>query len=372
MTVLFVIRNLEFGGAETQLVVLAEALRRRGHRIAVATLYPDGTVLGERLERAGVARVPLGKRGRLDVAGPLRRFAATLRRIRPDAVYGFLSAGNLLAASTRVLAPGCAVVWGLRASDVAFGSYGAWDELNFHATRVVAPAAHLLIANSETGARRHADAGFPGERLRVVPNGIDVDRFRPDATRRAASRAAWGIGPEETVAGIVARLDPAKDWPTFVAAASRFVGASPRRRIAALATGSARALADLRERVREAGLARSWIEVAPTAAVEHVYAGLDLLVSSSSSEGFPNVVAEAMACGVPAVVTRVGDSAALVGDPARVVPAGDAGALAAAMDAAAVPRRAPDTALRDRVVSRYSIAKLAERTEALLLEAVGR
>jgi glycosyltransferase involved in cell wall biosynthesis len=300
------------------------------------------------------------------------RFADALRRVRPDAVYGFLSAGNLLAATTRAFAPRCAVVWGLRASDVEFGAYGGWDELNFHATRVASRAAHLLIANSRTGARRHALAGFPADRLRVVPNGIDVERFRPDPARRTAARAAWGVAEDEVVAGIVARLDPAKDWPTFVAAAQGFLGESPRRRIAALASGPPPAVAALRDRIRAAGIERRWIEVAPTPRVEEVYAGLDLLVSSSTAEGFPNVVAEAMACGVPAVVTTAGDSAELVGDPTRVVLPGDAPALASAMAAATLSGRVPDLAARERIVTRFSIDALAERTEALLLEAAAR
>lgn len=372
MTVLFVIRNLDFGGAETQLVLLAEALSRRGHRIAVATLYPDGDALGDRLARAGIERIALGKRARFDVAGPWRRFAHTVRTIRPDVVYGFLSAGNLLAATARVVAPGCRVVWGLRASDVEFQAYGGWDELNFHATRVASRAAHLLIANSLAGARRHATAGFPADRLRVVPNGVDVARFRPDSGRRAATRAAWGVADDEVVAGIVARLDPAKDWPTFLAAARRFVEDGPRRRIAALASGPPAAVAGLRERVAQAGLRGAWIEVARTPSIESIYPGFDLLVSSSTAEGFPNVVAEAMACGVPAVVTRAGDSEELVGDPARVVPPADAGALAAAMGALATPRVVPHAPSRERIATRYSVVALAARTEDLLLETVAR
>jgi glycosyltransferase involved in cell wall biosynthesis len=101
-----------------------------------------------------------------------------------------------------------------------------------------------------------------------------------------------------------------------------------------------------------------------------VYNALDLLVSSSAfGEGTPNVVAEAMACGIPCVVTDVGDSAAVVGDPQCIVPPGDAPALARAMlqrlddlDRGAVAREA----LRQRIVTRFSMEALIDRTEAAL------
>ena len=103
---------------------------------------------------------------------------------------------------------------------------------------------------------------------------------------------------------------------------------------------------------------------------------LDLAtLSSSFGEGFPNVIGEAMACGVPCVSTDVGDTARIINDASRIVPRGDASALAAAWSATlALPRdvaAAKNTAGRERIVEAFSVEAMVARTTALYDTAIG-
>ena len=365
MRLLFLARSLEVGGAERQLGALAAGLRKRGHEVEIAVFYGGGAL--EELPRAaGVPVVPLGKRSRWDLLGFSRRAVREIRRFDPDVIYGFLVAANLLAIAARPFAARRArVAWGLRASFMDWTRYDRFQGMTFRLSRRAARFADLLIVNSDAGAEYHRKAGFPTGALRVVPNGIDVATFRPDRARGAALRTLWGVADGERLYGIVARLDPMKDHGTFLAAAARVGDADPSARFVAIGTGPERYAAELRSLPSARRLGSRMIWAGEVADVAAAYNALDALVLSSAGESFPNAVAEAMACGVPCVVTDVGDAARIVDGTGLVVPPGDDAAIAEAIRRLA-ERRPPVVEARDRIVREYSIEAMCEATEKLL------
>jgi glycosyltransferase involved in cell wall biosynthesis len=368
MRILFLARSLEVGGAERQLGALAAGLGRRGHEVAIAVFYAGGA-LEAGVRAAGVPVVTLDKRSRWDLARFTARALGEIRRFRPDVVHGYLVAPNLLAAAARPLMPRARIVWGLRASDMDWSRYGAWHEASFAASRIASRFADLLICNSEAGARYHARAGFPESALRVVHNGIDLDAWRPDPRRREETRARWGFGPADRVFGIAARLDPMKDHVTFLEAAVRVAAADDAARFVAIGGGVEPYVSEVTRHPAAARLAGRLVWAGETADMLAAYNALDALVLSSAfGEGFPNAVAEAMACGVPCAVTDVGDAALVVGDVGAVVPVKDHVALASAMMrvAGAASPRIPVAAARDRIASRFSIDAMVDASEALL------
>nr|WP_155934541.1 glycosyltransferase [Pseudodesulfovibrio alkaliphilus] len=360
--ILLLAPSLEAGGAERQVVVLANALAARGHRVAVALHYPGGVL--ER-ELAGVERIQLGKGGRWDFGGFLVRLVRAVRGFAPDVVYSFLGTPNILSALLLPLFKPTRLVWAVRASNMDMARYGRVARFAYWFEARLSPVADAVIVNSRAG-REHAQGrGFPAETMVVVPNGIDTGRFRPDKEARQTVRREWGVGPEHVLVGLMARLDPMKDIPTFLKAASLAARKDETLRFvcvgAGLLEGELRILAaslKLDDRLVWAGF---------RADAERVCNGFDLCCLSSSGEGFPNVLGEAMACGVPCVTTDVGDAALIVGETGVVVPPGDAEALAEGiLTMAGRIRRGEVSGVRERIEQRFSVDAMVDATEKVL------
>lgn len=239
--------------------------------------------------------------------------------------------------------------------------------------RWVAPSVPLTISNSEAG-HVLAARNYRCQKHIVVFNGIDVDRFRPDPQGRARVRAEWNIPANQMLIGLVGRLAPEKDHPTFLHAAARLAAGCRDVRFVLVGDGSRPYRERLLQLSGELGLEDSLVWAGTRSDMPAVYSALDVLcLASFTYEGFPNVVAEAMACGVPCVVTNVGDSALIVGELGIVVPRADPQALAAGLGKmlegldAIQPHR-----LRQRIVSRFSVETMVVATERALLEAYDR
>jgi len=366
MSIVFLLRSLEFGGAERQLVVLASALRARGHQVAVVPFYGGGQ-LTEDLRRAGVRVIPIEKRGRWDVVGFFFRLQSAIRRVRPSVLHAYTDVPNIVAIALRPFLPGTAVVWGVRASDMDRSAYGWLTSLAFRVSCLLARFADVIVANSRHGAAYHVRVGYPAAKMRVVPNGIDSERFAPDPEKRRQVRQAWGIGGGDILVGLVARVDPVKDHETFLRAADLLRDADPRLRFVCVGDGPADRRAALRRLGDELRLGDRlrWSE--GRSDVPAVYNALDILCSSSTSEAFSNVIAEAMAVGVPCVVTEAGDSGWIVAGSGIVVPPRDPVALATGItDLTGRLSPALSATCRERIVSDFSVERLVTNTLAVL------
>lgn len=366
-TILFLVRSLRRGGAERQLVALATGLHQHGWPVSVACCYGGGAFQAE-LEAAGVPLIDLHKRGRWDVAGFLWRLLRTLHRQRAAIVHGYMPLGNMLALLARVACPRARVVWGVRSSLIDQGNRDWLSRLNFRLSRSAARLADRIIANSEAGAAHHAALGYPRARMQVIPNGIDVRRFHCDAAGRARVRHEWSVADGCTLVGLVGRIDPMKDHPTFLAAISLLAERNAGWRFVCVGGGQPGRIAAMRARADQLGLGSRLVWAGSRDDLAAVYSALDIAVSSSCGEGFSNVIAEAMACERPCVVTNVGDSARIVGDSGAVVPPRDPVALAAAIERVARALEAGDAtqlgaAARARIVATYSLDALVRNSE---------
>jgi glycosyltransferase involved in cell wall biosynthesis len=178
----------------------------------------------------------------------------------------------------------------------------------------------LIIANSHAGRNYAIRHGFP-QNIEVIPNGVDADHFRPDFAAGQRIRRQWNIENNETLIGLVARLDPMKDHHTFLTAASLVVSKCSKARFLCVGSGPAGYSSIVRLAAQKYGLDDKVIWAGAQNDMRGIYNSLDVLVSSSSyGEGFSNAIGEAMACGIPCVVTDVGDSALIVGETGVVIP----------------------------------------------------
>jgi glycosyltransferase involved in cell wall biosynthesis len=153
-----------------------------------------------------------------------------------------------------------------------------------------------------------------------------------------------------------------KDHANFLHAAAKLAHAHPQARFVCVGPGSGAYRDEMLALSAELGLTERLVWAGERTDMSRVYNALDLLVSSSRTEGLPNVVAEAMATGVPCVVTDVGDSARIVGEYGWVCPPGDSDALARAIGEALVSLPVSPDLIRQRICEHYSTASLVERT----------
>jgi len=362
----FLIRSLGSGGAERQLVALAKGLHLRGHRVRVYTYYGGGLFEGD-LKAAGVPVVSLQKGGRWDLVAFSLRLLRLLRRDLPEVVHAYLGTSNILVALMKPFLRRTRVVWGVRAAQKDMTQYDHSTRAAYWVECLLSRGADLIIANSQAGRRHAVLHGFPAERMTVIPNGIDTARFRPEPELRGVLRAAWGVTEDEPLVGLVGRMDPVKDHQGFLQAAARVAEVHPKVRFICIGGGPADIASRLAAEADRLGLGPRLRWEGPRPDMPGVYSALDLLVSSSRGEGFSNVIAEAMACGVPAVVTDVGDSAWIVEGSGLVVPPGDPDALAAAvLTQLEKPRGPGGAAPRDRITGQFGVEIMVERTEAAL------
>lgn len=366
ISVVFLVRSLNIGGAERQLVNLAKALRTRGESVVVVVFYRGGALEVD-LAQSGVPTVVLDKRGRWEVLGFLVRLVRALRTARPQVLYTFLVEPSILSVLLRPFLPATRVVWGVRASNMDLGHYGWFPRVTFRLSCWLARLADLIIANSEAGAEYHRSRGYPDQNMIVVPNGFDLEQFRPDEGGGRRQRQEWGVPEHAKVVGLVGRLDPIKDHGTFLEAAALLRTDLPDVRFVCVGDGDPMRSAELRARASYLGISDAVVWVAQASNMRPVYNALDVLCSSSLSEAFSNVLGEAMACGVPCVATDVGDAKQIVGTCGLVVPPGDPKRLA---DGLRVILARADVELRracrERVTERYSLTRMVAETERVL------
>jgi glycosyltransferase involved in cell wall biosynthesis len=369
LRIVLLTRSLTLGGAQRQLIYLARGLAERGHDVHVLSFYGGGE-LHATFADATVQVSDLGKSGPWDLLAFAKKARSRLADLRPDVIYSFLTPANLTAAGLRWFLPEHRLVWSVRASNLDFSAYGPMVGLTTAVERRLSHVPDLIVANSEAGRRDAIARGFPAAKMCVVPNGIDTAVLAlTTADARARARASLALESDEVAVGMIARLDPMKDHPTFLRAMAQ-VAAKRRTRAVLAGPTEGPARKRLEALAGELGIADRLLWLGSVAKVENLYPALDVAcLSSAYGEGLPNVIGEAMACGIPCVATDVGDCRVLLDGFEPVVAPGSPRALAEALlSVIEVRNRDPQLPhrLRARVLGRYTLARMIETTEGLL------
>ena len=370
------ITGLSRGGAETSLLrTLAHADPDRfSHH--VVSLTPSGDLASAVRETgAEVSEVPV-TRGVLGFLS-LTRLRGIMLDSRPDLVQTWMYHSDLLGGLAARLAGGPPVVWGLHHANLD-------PELNKRSTLWVArtcaglsgwlPSA--IVCCSEATRRVHAEFGYDASKMHVIPNGYAVEEFRPDPSSCAEVRRELGLTDDDLVVGMVGRYHPMKDHGNFLAAARRLLDAGVAARFVLCGLGVDEANDELMGLVDRYDLRGVTSLLGERRDPQRIMNSFDLGTISSAGEGFPNVVCEMMLCGIPCVVTDVGDAAVIVDETGLVVPSTDASALAEGwrqmLRLDAKTRHAKGKAARLRIVRNYSAEAISLRYHKLWSDIAGR
>ena len=350
-----------------------------GFEHIVLPLLEGGSVT-EQVREAGALTEPLRVEGPRNLLTAPARLAARLRDLRPDLVQGWLLQGNLAATVGASLGcPRTPVLWNVRWTLYDVASERLSTRALLRLSGRLARHPRRIIFNSQIAVAQHAAIGYPSGRARVIPNGFDAEHFRPNPAARAAVRRELGIPAGAAVVGMVARYHPMKDHAMSLRAAAHLVG----RRTDAVFVYAGRGVdagnEELERLITASGLAGRVRLLGERQDVARLYASFDVYWMSSTArgiaEGFPNAIAEAMACGVPCVVTDIGDAPAIIGQTGRVVPSRDwrafGDATAELLDAGPATLRALGQEARTRIERDFSLGAMAAAYDALYAEVLG-
>jgi glycosyltransferase involved in cell wall biosynthesis len=359
------ITSLDTGGAERSLVNLVTAMNRDEFENEVITLLKPGP-MAQTLVQAGipVTSMEMG-RHRPNPAG-LLTLIRQLRAKKPTILQTWLYHADFFGSVAALFAKPDHLVWNVRSSQISDRSIRRSTRYLARLLAVPSRWPDAIIVNSHAGQRDHEQLGYRPKRWINIANGVDLDRFRPRRDEQSMLRARLGIPADAAVIGLVARYHPMKDVETFLHAASRFAHYDENAKFILCGDGLGPDNEKVTELLSSLDLNRSVVRLGRRPDIELIYPALELLtLCSIAGESFPNVLCEAMACDVPCVATKIGDSAEIIGDRGCIVPPRDPDALANAWRAILEKgQRFGDGEVRAHVAARYSLKQMCSQYEA--------
>ena len=374
MRILHVITDLTTGGAQMMLLRLL-SVGNSEWESAVVSLKDEGTV-GQPILNLGI---PVHGLGMHRVApSPFRAlsFIHLARSFRPQLIQGWMYHGDLLASFAAVISRGrIPVLWNIRQTLYSLSTERRLTAAVIRNGGLISQYPAAIIYNSATSATQHEALGYQAAKRVIIPNGFDCRVLRPDDEARRQVRAELGLENSSILVGLIARYHPMKDHACFLRCAALVAETYPN--VHFLLAGSGVTLDDpvLRNLIAQLGLGACTHLLGERSDIPRLSAALDIACSTSAwGEGFSNAIGEAMACGVPCVVTDVGDSAYIVANTGLSVPPCEPQALAQAIeeliDAGAPQRIQLGEAARRRIEKEFSLPAVVQRYEELYREHV--
>jgi glycosyltransferase involved in cell wall biosynthesis len=342
---------------------LVRAQHARSHAVSVVSL--TGAVpIGIEMRAQGVPVLALGGRGGMLLPHQIWHLVRAYREFKPDVVHSWMYHANVIAQLLPGLSPRPSRP-GLLISVRGAVHAPEQQKLTLRAVRRIdarmSHRADAIVFNSHRSAAQHAALGYDTRKTIVIPNCFDSRQYQPMPAERARTRAALGCDGRVLV-GLVARFERLKNQQGFLQAARSVADRCPQARFLLVGRGCDSANRQLMRWISELGLGERVQALGERRDIAAIDNALDVAVCSSVSESFPNAIGEAMACGIPAVVTDVGDCGYLVGDAGRVVAAGQPQALAnAIVELVNMPhevRAALGARARARITGEFSLERI--------------
>ena len=323
-------------------------------------------IVGQKLEKTSIPVSSLNmKKGVPDIRAVLRlRFLSRL--LRPDILQCWMYHANLLGLT---IPDRARILWNIRCSDLDLSLYGTVYRFAVMAGARLSSIPYAVAANSIAGRDVHERLGYHPQKWVIIPNGFDTEIFKPDPNARFRIRSELGIPDDALVIGLIGRFDPMKDHSSFFAASLSFLKSYPHTHFILAGRGVTNENPQIRDQLGQRATLEKFHLLGERDDIPRILSAIDIASSSSISEGFPNAIGEAMACGVPCVATDAGDSGLLMGDTGLVVNRKSPQELCKAWDM--IARMTPEARLemgsraRERIQQHYSQDKTTRSYEDL-------
>ncbi|WP_339438646.1 glycosyltransferase family 4 protein [Pseudomonas sp. EA_15y_Pfl1_P104] len=331
MKVTHIIVGLHIGGAELMLLRLCESFNSSPdteHRVISLT---DLGEVGALLRARGISVDTLGMRGAWDVLATFAKLVRCLRLNRPDVVQTWMYHSDLLGGLAARWVGIRNVIWGIRTTDVSCGGGKATIVVRKLCAWLSFSIPAIIVCAAQASRDAHVAVGYSPRRMTVIPNGFDLERMTASPQECGVIRSAHGIGVNEFVVGSLGRFNEVKDHSSFVQAAAivarRFLHVKFLMVGRDVDYGNNALVAE----IAATGYADRFVLLGERKDVPACFGTMDMFCLHSFTEGFPNVLGEAMSMALPCVTTDAGDAAYLLGCNGFVVPVRDPQSLARAL-----------------------------------------
>jgi glycosyltransferase involved in cell wall biosynthesis len=373
MKLAFLIRDLGSGGAERQLVLLANELCNK-YQIVIITFYDRNNFYVKQLNR-NIEFISLNKKGRWDIIPFFLRFFRVMKRHKPALLYAFMHTAEFLTYLYHFFDKRLLVVWSVRSSDMDISRYGMLYRIMRKIECKISNTPNAIISNSFAGKKIAIKDGFKNENIQVVHNGIETNKFKYSSNARIAIRKQLGVDEHTIIIGLVARHDPMKGIINFIEAARIYSISNPYTCFLVLGSGPCDYTLKLKNFAKKARVNNLFLWVPTSENIEQYYSAMDIYTSTSIyGEGFSNTIGEAMSCNLPCVVTNVGDSSIIVGNTGIVVEPFDIQGIVRGWEkiVASLKNNSPliFTEQRKRICENFSIEQMSLKTEKIILNTI--
>lgn len=369
LKVLHVIVGLNVGGAELMLKRLIESQKKLPGYVHSVISLTDPGVIGPQLISQGISVRCLGMKGLLGLPKAFFCLLTEMRKFRPDIVQTWMYHADFLGGLAARLAGVRSVIWGVRTTDLERGGKSVTRLIRKLCAYLSRSVPTKIICAAEASRKAHIAVGYNAQRMLVIPNGFDLSRLNATEEERGVLRASLSLSEEHLVIGSLGRFNPVKDQANFIAATAMLAESNPALRFLMVGRGLTPDNMALTELLSDTGYADRYILLGERGDAPVCLSAMDIFCLHSKTEGFPNVLGEAMAMGVPSVVTDVGDAALLLGGNGIVVPAQDARALALGLkqmiDFSPEVRRLLSESAKTRIVEEFTMEQSSQKFRQL-------
>ena len=368
--ILFISTGLGTGGAETMLYQILSRIDRTKFEPIVVSLMGIDTY-GKSIEALNVPVHTLEPNpGQLPVH-KIRQLSRIIHQQQPDLIQGWMYHGNLAAQfSSLISGKKIPVLWSIHHSLHSLGSEKLLTQALIRLGGLTAQLVSKIAFVSQKSREQHQKLGYPAENSCSIPNGFDISSLKPSATIREQFRQELGLASESMLIGLIARYHPMKDHANFLKAAGILLTEFPDTNFLLVGTDVDRQNHRLTNLISELNIGDRVHLLGERRDIPKIVPALDIMTSSSAfGEAFPLVIGEAMSCGVPCVVTDIGDSASIVGDSGIVVSPKNPQALANGWKNLILlgteARKALGVKARQKVIEHYSLDTVVAQYEEL-------
>ncbi|MFB2918982.1 glycosyltransferase family 4 protein [Aerosakkonema funiforme] len=368
IAILYVITGLSTGGAEIMLYNLVSRINRdRFSPVVLSLMEPE--IWGKRIEALGIPVYTVSMDAGKPTISALVKLLSLVKKIKPDLIQGWMYHGNLAGqvASLFYLAQ-IPVIWSIHHSIHSLESEKSMTVKIIKGGAYLSHIASKVAFVSQASKLQHEALGYSQKNSCVIPNGFDTSLFVPSPEAKLAVRTELGINQDSILIGMICRYHPMKDHANFIKAAACLLKKYPDVHFLLVGTAVDRHNQNLIQLMQELNLSEQIHLLGERTDIPRLTAGLDILtVASAYGEAFPLVLGEAMSCGIPCVVTDVGDSAWIVSHTGRVVPPRNSEALANAwqelIQLGSAGREKLGKTARNRIIESFSLESVLNQYE---------